>query len=254
MAGVVSALYGATAYIFFLCTFLYAVGFVENLALPVTIDSCRADPIVPSLVIDIVLLTLFALQHSVMARPGFKRWWTVLVPKPVERATYVLFASAALALLCWQWRPLPAPVWDVTAPVAATALQAISWLGWVFVLLSTCAISHFQLFGVSQVYARLRGRKLAEMPFQTPSFYRWVRHPIYVGFLLAFWFTPHMTLGQLVFAVATTGYILIGIQLEERDLIAVFGDRYRLYRSRVPMLLPRLRPAAAEPRESEQAL
>ena len=245
MAGFAAVLYGTSIYALFLLTFLYAIGFLGNLPLPKTIDSGEPGELFASMAIDTVLLAVFAVQHSVMARPAFKRWWTRLVPPAVERATYVLFASAALILLYWQWRPLPAPVWDVTDPAAALALQVGSGLGWTLVLLSTFAISHFELFGLQQVYERLRRRDPSATEFKTPSLYRLVRHPIYLGFLLAIWATPRMTEGHLLFALATTGYILIGIQLEERDLIAAFGDRYRQYRRQVPMLLPRFGRRAA---------
>jgi len=251
MAGLAAALYGVIAYALFLGTFLYAIGFVGNLPLPKTIDSGEPGALLPSLAIDAALLAVFAIQHSVMARPGFKRWWTRLVPHPVERTTYVLLASAALALLFWQWRPLPAPIWDAAHPAGALALNAIACLGWVLVLLSTFAISHFELFGLKQVLARLQGRELRSEGFQTPSVYAWVRHPIYLGFLLAFWATPRMTLGHLVFALGTTGYILIGIQFEERDLVAAFGERYRAYRGRVPMLLPRVRRPVVDAPDAE---
>jgi protein-S-isoprenylcysteine O-methyltransferase Ste14 len=238
MGAIASVLYGGTVYLVFLATFLYAIAFVGNLPVPKAIDSGEPGAMGVALVVDTLLLGLFAIQHSVMARPEFKRWWTRLVPSPVERTTYVLLASLALLLLYWQWRPIPEMVWSVTNPAGALALQAVFWTGWGIVLLSTFLINHFELFGLRQVYARLRGETLPPPVFKTPLFYKRVRHPIYLGFLLAFWATPTMTVGHLLFAVATTGYILIGIYLEERDLIALFGDQYRRYREQVSMLIP----------------
>lgn len=241
MRKLLAALYSAFVYVFFLGVFLYAIGFVENVLVPKSIDSGARGSITGALLIDAGLLVLFAIQHSLMARPGFKRLWTRVVPSEIERSTFVLFASLALALVCWQWRPLLQPVWSVDSRMAAGALLIVSWAGWGILLLSTFLISHFHLFGLSQGFARLLGRELPEPAFVTPFFYRWLRHPIYAGFILAFWAAPHMSLGHLFFAVATTGYIFVGIWFEERDLTAYFGDRYRQYRATVGMLVPKIR-------------
>jgi protein-S-isoprenylcysteine O-methyltransferase Ste14 len=238
MVGIASVLYGAIVYLLFFGTFLYAIAFVGNLPVPKAIDSAETSALIPALVIDVLLLGVFAVQHSVMARPAFKRRWTRFVPQAVERTTYVLLASLALVLLFWQWRPILMPVWSVTNPTAAAAIQAVFWLGWGLVLFGTFLINHFELFGLRQVHARLRGRTLPAPEFRTPFLYKRVRHPIYLGFLLAFWAAPSMTLGHLLFAVGTTCYILIGIRLEERDLIDLFGDQYRRYREQVSMLIP----------------
>lgn len=238
MGGIASVLYGVVVYCLFFVTFLYAIGFTGNLLVPKTIDSGNAGPLVPALVIDTLLLGLFAIQHSVMARPAFKRWWTRFVPHAVERTTYVLLASLVLVLLFWQWRPIPAPVWSVTNPAGVLAIQVVFWLGYGLVLLSTFLLNHFELFGLRQVWARLSGRELPAPQFRTPFLYKRTRHPLYLGFLLAFWAAPTMTAGHLLFAVATTGYILIGIWLEERDLVDLFGDQYRRYREQVSMLIP----------------
>ncbi|HXE88602.1 MAG TPA: isoprenylcysteine carboxylmethyltransferase family protein [Hyphomicrobiaceae bacterium] len=238
MGGIVAALYGAAVYLIFAATFLYAIAFVGNLPAPKTIDSGMPGSLGTALLVNTLLLGLFAIQHSVMARPAFKRWWTRIVPKSVERTTYVLLASAALLLLYWQWRPIPGAVWSVSHPAGIVILQAVFWTGWALVLVSTFLISHFELFGLRQVWARLRGQELPSPVFRTPSLYKRVRHPIYLGFLLAFWAAPTMSVGHLLFAIATTGYILIGIFLEERDLMALFGEQYRRYREEVPMLIP----------------
>lgn len=236
-----AALYGLVVYVFFLATFVYAIGFVGNLPLlPKTIDSGPAAPLAEALVVNLALLGLFAVQHSVMARRGFKRWWTKLVPEPVERSTFVFAATAVLALLLWQWRPIAEPViWSVADPAGRLALHAVFWAGWAVLLISTFLINHFELFGLRQVWANLRGQALPQPVFHTPLFYRHVRHPIYLGFVLAFWATPQMSAGHLLFAAACTGYILVGIWFEERDLVAQFGNRYRVYREQVGMLLPK---------------
>jgi protein-S-isoprenylcysteine O-methyltransferase Ste14 len=235
----ISLLYGVLVYLLSFGTILYTIAFVGNLpAVPKTIDTGATGSLPAAFAIDLLLLGLFAVQHSVMARPAFKRTWTALVPHAVERSTYVLFASAALLLLYWQWRPIPGVIWSARHELAVLALQAVFWFGWGLVLLSTFLINHFELFGIQQVYARLRGKSLPPPEFKTPWLYRWVRHPLYLGLLLAFWATPTMTLGHLLFAVANTAYILIGLSLEERDLLVVFGDQYRRYREQVSVLLP----------------
>lgn len=234
----IAFLYGLIAYAVFFVSFLYAIGFVSGLVVPTTIDAGILAPTSTAVVIDLVLMSIFALQHSIMARKQFKRWWTQYVPAPVERTTYVLLASLALALLLWQWRPIPAVIWHVADQRVAMALTAFSLLGWLIVLTSTFLINHFELFGLHQVANNLSGRPMPAPRFREPLYYRFVRHPIYLGFVIAFWATPTMTAGHLLFAAVTTAYILVGIQLEERDLIDLFGDQYRDYKRRVSMLVP----------------
>lgn len=251
MAGWLSVLYGVVAYVVFLGAFLYAIAFVGDFWVPRTVNQGPISATSEALVWNLLLLGLFAVQHSVMARPSFKRWWTRIVPKAVERSTFVLFSSLVLILLFWQWRPIEAVVWEVTNPAGQVILHSLFWLGWLLVLASTFLINHFDLFGLRQVYFRLKNEPHRPLPFRTTSLYRYLRHPIMLGFLIAFWATPTMTVGHLLFAVMTTGYILVGIQLEERNLEGFHGEVYRRYRARVPMLIPwRGDAAAGLPEES----
>jgi methanethiol S-methyltransferase len=230
-------LYGVICYAVFFGVFLYAIGFIGNLWVPKSMDSPREVALVEALLINLGLLALFAVQHSVMARPAFKRWWTRIIPEPVERSTYVLFSSLALIALFWWWQPMGGVVWEITSAAGVNAMYLVYAAGWALLLYCTFLIDHFDLFGLRQVWLYARGKPYTAVPFRTPWLYRQVRHPLYVGWLMIFWATPTMTVAHLVFAVMTTAYILVAIQLEERDLIAAHPE-YADYRRRVPMLLP----------------
>lgn len=242
MRRVLSFAFGLVSYLVFLASFLYAIGFVGDFAVPKTIDGPAVEPSFWSaLAINLALLGLFAVQHSGMARQGFKEWWTSVVPEHLERSVYVLISSLLLFLLYWQWQPMPETVWSVEGGAGEVILWGLFGLGWVVALVSTFLIDHFDLFGLRHVYLYLKGQPYEPVPFQTPSLYKYVRHPLLLGFLIAFWAIPTMTVGHLLFSVATTGYTLVGIYLEERDLLARFGETYREYRRATPMLIPGLK-------------
>lgn len=230
--------YGALSYLMFLVAFLYAIGFVGDIVVPRSVDHAISAPTGQAIVVNALLLGLFAVQHSVMARPAFKRWWTRFVPQPIERSTYVLASSLALFLLYWQWRSIPAEMWHIGAPAGRLAVWALFWLGWAIVLGGTFMISHLDLFGLRQVYLFWRGKPHSDIGFCAPLLYRVVRHPLMLGFIIAFWAAPTMMAGHLLFAVATTAYIVIAVRLEERDLVDAMGDQYRDYRREVSMLVP----------------
>ena len=242
--------YGVTCYAIFFATFLYALGFIGNFAVPATLDGVPTMPIGRALTIDLALLGVFALQHSIMARPFFKRWLTRFIPESAERSTYVLFSSLALIVMFVFWQPLGGIAWDVQDPAARAVLYALFGFGWLLVLVSTFLINHFDLFGLRQVSLQLLGRPYRPLKFGTPGPYKLIRHPLYLGWLFAFWATPTMTGTHLLFAFVTTAYILVAIQLEERDLVAALGEDYRQYRERVPMIIPWFRGSG----ESERAL
>jgi protein-S-isoprenylcysteine O-methyltransferase Ste14 len=240
--------YGAAAYLLFVVAFLYLVAFLGNFWVPRTVDHAIPGPLGQAVVINAALVALFGVQHSVMARPAFKRWWTRFVPAPIERSTYVVLSSVVLLVLYWQWRTMPAVVWDVREPAARIAVWAVFWLGWAIAFASTFMINHFDLFGLRQVYLAWRGKPYTDLPFHIHLFYRLVRHPLMLGFLIAFWAAPTMTAGHLLFSVAITGYILLALQIEERDLVAALGDQYREYRREVAMLVPAKKPVKYPPR------
>lgn len=231
-------IYGIIAYLTFLITILYAIGFVGNLLVPKTIDGIPEVGLLKALLINAGLLTLFAVQHSVMARPAFKKWWTKMIPVEIERSTYVLFSNILLLFLFWKWEPLGGVVWSIEDGLLTGILYALFGLGWTIVLVSTFLINHFDLFGLRQVWLNFRKKPYTSLSFGLPLFYKHVRHPLYFGFLVAFWATPTMTVTHLIFAVACTGYIIVGALLEERDLVSHFGDKYRAYKANVPMLIP----------------
>ena len=235
-------LFGAVAYLTFLITILYAIGFVSGLVVPKAIDSGAKSATFEAIAVNLALMSLFAIQHSVMARKWFKQWWTQFIPSAVERSSYVLCASLTLLLLFWQWRPMPTIGWHIEEPEMAAVVTGLSFVGWAIVFTSTFLINHFELFGLHQVANNLAGREMPTPVFRTPFFYKLVRHPIYLGFIIAFWAAPTMSAGHLLFAAVTTAYIFVGILLEERDLVGMFGDEYRRYRERVSMLVPWRKP------------
>lgn len=245
LGGACALAYGLLAYLAFFVTILYAIGFVENWLVPKSIDSGEPGSLLPSLLINAALLSVFVVQHTIMARPGFKRWWTKFVPASIERSTFVLFACLSLGLIFWQWRPLPEVIWSVEQPALAIVLSAISLLGWAIVFAASFMVSHFDLFGLRQVWQRWNNHPQSSVGFRLVGLYRIVRHPLMLGFLIAFWFTPHMTVGHLFFAAMTTGYIFMGVWFEERDLIAKHGEDYLSYKRAVPGIFPRPRRASA---------
>lgn len=238
MGKLIVALYGVISYVVFLLSFLYAIGFVGNLIVPKSIDSGTLSPMPESLLINLGLLSLFAVQHSVMARPGFKVWFTKIIPESIERSTYVLLSSLLLFLLYWQWRPMPGVIWDIEMQIMKLIICGVFWLGWLTVLLSTFMINHFDLFGLRQVYLNYKNQDYSHLDFKIIGLYKLCRHPIMLGFIIAFWAASTMTAGHLLFAVVVTIYVFVALQFEERDLVSFFGDRYREYQQKVPMVFP----------------
>lgn len=246
-------IYGAIAYVFFLGTFCYAIGFVGNLVVPKSVDDGEPGPVGASILVNVLFLGLFAVQHAVMARPGFKERWTRIVPQPIERSTFVVATCIALSLVFWQWRPLPQTVWSVEIPAVRMFLHVLFGAGWVTVLYASFCIDHFDLFGLRQVTLHLRAVEYTDPGFASPWLYKLVRNPLMLGFLIAFWSTPDMTQGHLLFSLVTTGYIFFGIFLEERDLVRALGDDYSNYRARTPMVFPFPRPRVPQPTQEAGA-
>lgn len=230
--------YGLLSYVVFLATFVYLAGFLSNVLVPKSIDSGVTGPFATALLGNLLLVMIFAMQHSVMARPGFKRWWTRKIPQPIERSTYVLLTNLTLMLLFWQWQPMGGVVWDVPYPAVRAAFHAVCLVGWLTILVATCMIHHGDLFGLRQVWLYYRGEPYTHLEFMTPGLYQWVRHPLYVGWMMAFWATPTMSVAHLLFAVAMTGYMLAAIPWEEHDLLKFHGEKYAAYCRRVPRLIP----------------
>ena len=238
MSKILISLYGVVSYIIFFLSFLYAIGFVGNMLVPKSIDSGESTTFTIALITNLILLTLFAVQHSVMARPAFKSWFTKYIPAAIERSTYVLLSSLLLFLLYYLWQPMPDIIWNVESSIGNMILLGFFWFGWLIVLLSTFMINHFDLFGLRQVYINFKGQEYKHLEFRMVGLYRLCRHPIMLGFIIAFWATPLMTMGPLLFAAVTTAYIFVALQFEERDLITFFGDTYKNYQNKVPMVFP----------------
>lgn len=231
-------LYGVVSYLLFFIIFLYLIAFVGNFVVPKTIDSGEIGSLIPSIIINVILLLIFAVQHSVMARPAFKAWLTKYIPVSIERSTYVMFTNIALLLIFMFWQPMPELIWNIESSIGSLILNGIFWLGWIIVLLSTFMINHFDLFGLRQVYINFRGQEYNHLEFRKVGLYKLCRHPIMLGIVIAIWATPAMSMGHLLFAVVLTMYIYIALQFEERDLVTFFGDTYKQYQAKVPMLFP----------------